>query len=147
MCNNIIGDNMEKEFLSVKNAIYDGMSIYSIIMGSEIVIDGYCLNYEDKKYLSLYLGMINTTKKFSEFLKEKGYNYDLDISYKVLDTNNYMNIYIRNFVDIFKQIPFDSLDEYIVYLLNKDIIKRINERKGYTFEEFSTKSNKLLIKQ
>lgn len=138
---------MEKEFLSVKNAVYEGMSIYSIIMCSEIVIDGYSLNYEDKKYLSLYLGMINTTNGFSNLLKEKGYNYDFNISYKVLDTNNYIQLYIRNFVDIFKQIPFESFNEYVEYLLDKDIIKRINEGKGYTFEEFSTKSNKLLIKQ
>ena len=102
---------MDEEFLNVEKSVYAGMSIYSIIKDNEIIIDGYSLNYEDKKYLSLYLGVINTTNWFSNFLKEKQYNYNLNISYKILDTNKYLDLYSNNFSNLFKQIPFNSFDD------------------------------------
>ena len=50
---------MNKNYEEVKKSIYAGMGIFSTIKDLILVIDGE-LSLDDKKYLSLYLGIINS---------------------------------------------------------------------------------------
>ena len=120
---------MEKE---IKNTIYTGISIFKIIKNSIVKIDKEIVSLEDKKYLSLYLGVINCDIK------------KCDIDYEPINKYLYDEIYNEYFKDILINLDLSSLDNYFNSLLETNIVKRFNKDYGLYQEN---ESNKKLIKQ
>ena len=120
---------MEKE---IKSTIYTGISIFKIIKNSIVKIDKNIVSLEDKKYLSLYLGVINCDIK------------KCDIDYEPINKYVYDEIYNEYFKDILVNLDLSSIDNYYNSLLNTDIVKSFNKDYGIVPK---LKSNKKLVKQ
>lgn len=133
---------MEKEILEVKQALYVGMSIYKELMNSIIEVNNKKLSLEDKKYLSLYLGLLNTENSISVKLKEPGFRVYKRIKYKQLTNEEYINIYKEYFVEIFNQIDFNSIMNCFEFLINNEVVQNINKAFRFDIDKLVNKSNK-----
>lgn len=138
---------MEKNYQEVKMSIYAGMSIFDTIKNCQIEIDGRNISLEDKKFLSLYLGIINTENEISKFMKLKKLNFNIKVNFNFLNTEKYLEIYNNYFIEILNNIRFESMEEYFNSLLDKEIIKAFNENNSYYLKNSSKTKNKKLIKQ
>lgn len=133
---------MIKEKEEVKNAIYAGMSIFNVLKNSILKIDEENVSLEDKKYISLYLGIINSENKISYEFNDLF--SELHMNYRLLDMSSYIELYIEDFVEIFENIDFNSIDNYFNYLLEKEIIRKVNLDNSLSEENIG---NKKLIKK
>lgn len=133
-----------KEDIELNNAIYMGMNIFDST--KEWFINAQKTEYRinDIKYLSLYLGILNTDNYISKKFKEL--NYDLSIKFNVtkIDKNKYLDIYDKVFFNILDISNINSFDEYVKFILNQDIIKRINQCANIDINELF--SSKKLVK-
>ena len=109
------------------------MSIYNAIENKKIIINNKIITNEDKKYISLYLGLLDITNICE----------DVEVIYEKLSKEEYLEVYKNNFVEIIKLINFDSLNEYLNYILSKDIINLFNEK----YELNVNKENKQLVRK
>ena len=137
---------MKENCDEVKKSLYAGMSIFNSIKDVNIFINNteICLN--DKKYLSLYLGIIYTNNVISKYLKEKGIRLKYDITLKKLNVQEYLNLYNLYFIDIFNEINFVSIEENFNNLLSKNIIDYFNKCNGHYVYKTVKDVNKQLIK-
>lgn len=133
---------MIKEIEEVKRAIYVGMSIFNVLKNSIVKINKEIVSLEDKKYISLYLGLINSENKISYEFNDLFSQYN--INYEILDMGSYMELYIEYFIKIFESIDFNSIDNYFYYLLGKEIVKKVNADNSLCEENIG---NKKLIKK
>lgn len=137
---------MKENLKEIKTFIYVGMSIFNEIKDVELMIDSNILSLKDKKYLSLYLGIINTKNKVSDYLKEKEVKFKFPKGIKYLSQEEYLYIYDMYFVDILKEISFNSVEENLNNLLSKKIIQDFNMCNGYYATKTINERNKQLIK-
>lgn len=137
---------MKGNYQEVKTSVYAGMSIFSLIKDTEISIGEGIMSLEDKKYLSLYLGLINTKNTISDYLKSKNVNISTFINYSFLNNEEYLKIYNTYFVDILDEINFESIESHFDYLLSKEVVKSFNRNYGYHIDKEVDNSNKQLIK-
>lgn len=115
----------------VKTTLYAGMSIFGLIKDVEISMKDKNISINDKKYLSLYLGVINTENRVSNYLKSNNIKIGTFINFKYLKQEEYLDIYNNYFVDILNEINFESIERNLEYLLSKDVIKDFNISNGY----------------
>lgn len=122
---------MKKQTEFIKRSIYEGMSIYGVLKPLDISIGEVSLSIEDKKHFCLYLGLNKLTEM------DQSFNLKLDCVPLSLDEK--LKMYEEDFIDIFRCINFDSLEGYLNYLYNIDVIKTIisSQKDG----------NKVLLKQ
>lgn len=139
---------MKDNYEEVKKAVYTGMATFNLIKDYDLKLYNKNLNLEDKKYLSLYLGIINTNNNFSLFLKENEIRFGINFkcSYKLLSTEDFLNLYNDYFVDVIKEINFNSIEENVNYLLSKKIIQDFNKCNGHNLNKIINDKNKQLIK-
>ncbi len=135
---------MKKETKDIKISIYLGMGIYKTIKNCRIKSDSYLLTPKDKKYLSLYLGLIKSKNKVSERLNTIKMENNIKVNATFLNQEEYIKIYMNEFSSIIDTIDFDSIENYLTFLANQDIVKVFNEQNGINL---SKKSNKQLIKK
>lgn len=131
----------------IKNSIYAGMSIYKKLEILRIRLKKDFLTQEEKKYLSLYLGILNTNNKMSNMLNPRKRILNIDVKFDKLDMDEYIQIYNNSFFNILLGVNFESLDEYTNYLLSKEIIKIFNEINNIQVEQLVETSNKQLVKK
>ena len=136
---------MENEVLEVKQALYAGMGIYKELMNSVIEVNSKKLSLEDKKYLSLYLGLLNTENSVSNKLKEPGFRVYKRVKFKPLTKEEYLNIYEQHFVEIFNQIDFNSITNYFYFLLDQDVVRNINRAFRFDTDNLVNNSNKQMV--
>lgn len=140
---------MKENYQEVKKTIYAAMSIYDLIKDVDISLENQIITSKDKKYLSLYLGIINTRNIVSDYLKSENINIGTFINFEYLKYNEYLEIYNKYFVEVFNEIDFISIESNFNFLLSKNVIKKFNETNGYSvdilFENISI-SNKEYIK-
>ena len=117
-----------KEISRVKKSIYCGMDIFNEIKKLDISIKGRQMDADDKKYFSLYLGFICN-------------NNNLRTNFRDFNVEDYMKIYLEDFVDILKEINFESSHDYLLYLLDKEVVKL------YLYKKNLDEGNKTLIKK
>lgn len=130
----------------VKTSVYAGMSIFNVLKDIEVNMGEEKVSLEDKKYLSLYLGLISTKNCISLFLKEKEINFKFKINYKFLKQDEYLEIYNNYFINIIDDINFNSIEEYLNYLLSKKIVQDFNRCNGRYADKTINDKNKNLIK-
>jgi len=137
---------MQNEILEVKQALYAGMSIYKDLINSSIEINGKKLSLEDKKYIGLYLGILNTKNSISLKLKEPGFTVYKRVRYKQLANEEYIKIYNEHFVEIFNQIDFNSILNCFEFLLNYDVVQNFNKAFRFDLTNIINKSNKTMVR-
>ena len=138
---------MKENCEEVKTSIYAGMSIFDTLKNCQIEIDGKNISLDDKKFLALYLGIINTENEISKFIKLKKINFNIKVNFNFLKTEKYLEIYNNYFVEILNYVNFESIEEYFYSLLDKEIIKNFNGNISYYLKNSSKTKNKKLIKQ
>jgi len=139
---------MEEKYEEVKMTIYEGMAIFNLIKDYDLSIDKENINLKNKKYLSLYLGIMSTKNKITEYLEKNKINFKTYFNFnkKILKIEDYIELYNNYFVEIFNEINFDSIYKYIKYLLGKKIVQDFNEANGYYIDKIFEQRNKQLIK-
>ena len=139
---------MEEKYEEVKMTIYEGMAIFNLIKDYDLSIDKENISLVDKKYLSLYLGIMSTKNKITEYLEKNKINFKTYFNFnkKILKIEDYIELYNNYFVEIFNEINFDSIYKYIKYLLGKKIVQDFNEANGYYIDKIFEQRNKQLIK-
>lgn len=135
---------MEKETKEIKTSIYLGMSIYRTMKDCRIKFDQYLLTMQDKKYLSLYLGLIKSKNRVSERFKTLTMENNITVNATFLNQDEYARIYMNDFADIVDKIDFESIDNYLEFLASKDIVRLFNQINGISLVK---ESNKQLIKK
>ena len=134
---------MEKETKEMKTSIYLGMSIYRTMKDCRIKFDQYLLTMQDKKYLSLYLGLIKSKNRVSERFKTLTMENNIMVNATFLNQDEYARIYMNDFADIVDKVDFESIDNYLEFLASKDIVRLFNQINGISLVK---ESNKQLIK-
>ena len=139
---------MKENCEEVKSSLYAGMAIFNLIKDYELSIDKDNISLEDKKYLSLYLGIINSKNRISSYLKAKEIRFRINFNCnpKLLKKEDYIELYDKYFIDIFKCISFNSIECNLDYLLNKKIIQEFNRCNGHIVDKTVNERNKKLIK-
>lgn len=139
---------MKENYEEVKQTLYAGMSIFNSIKDHTLIMGNEEITLEDKKYLSLYLGIINTKNKISLYLKEKEIKFKIDFkyNYKLLNQDEYLKVYNEYFVDELREISFSSIEENFDFLLSKKVVKEYNRSNGYYVDKTINDMNKQLIK-
>lgn len=135
---------MEKETKEMKTSIYLGMSIYRTMKDCRIKFDQYLLTMQDKKYLSLYLGLIKSKNRVSERFKTLTMENNIMVNVTFLNQDEYARIYMNDFADIVDKVDFESIDNYLEFLASKDIVRLFNQINGISLVK---ESNKQLIKK
>lgn len=135
---------MEKETKEIKTSIYLGMSIYRTMKDCRIKFDQYLLTMQDKKYLSLYLGLIKSKNRVSERFKTLTMENNIMVNATFLNQDEYARIYMNDFADIVDKVDFESIDNYLEFLASKDIVRLFNQINGISLVK---ESNKQLIKK
>ena len=138
---------MKKEILEVKEAIYTGMCIYDTFKSTIVEIEGKFVSLDDKKYLSLYLGILNTNNKVSNMIKDTELMLNTKVNFKRLDNEEYINIYKKYFKNILIDLSTNSIDEYFSSLLYKEIIIKLNREYNFSTDVFVNYENKQLVKK
>ena len=139
---------MKENFEEVKISVYAGMAIFNLIKDYDMSINREDISLEDKKYLSLYLGIINSKNRISLYLKENGIKFSINFNCnpELLKRDDYIQLYNKYFVDLFNEISFDSIECNLDYLLNKKIIQEFNRCNGHIVDKMVNERNKELIK-
>ena len=135
---------MEKETKEMKTSTYLGMSIYRTMKDCRIKFDQYLLTMQDKKYLSLYLGLIKSKNRVSERFKTLTMENNIMVNATFLNQDEYARIYMNDFADIVDKVDFESIDNYLEFLASKDIVRLFNQINGISLVK---ESNKQLIKK
>lgn len=134
---------MKENYREVKTTIYAGMSIFNLIKDIDITLENQIITLDDKKYLSLYLGIMNTNNVVSNYLRGKNIKIGTFINFKYLSHDQYLDIYNKYFTDIFNEIGFESINDNLEYLLNKKIIKMFNKSNNYHIDNLFEKENNI----
>lgn len=139
---------MRNDLSEIKNAVYEGVCIYNTLKNLILIIEGERVLQDDKKFLSLYLGLINLNNSISKKNSQNEINMELKINYEKLDKEAYYYLYNESFKNILSEVNFNSITEYLNSLLFKDVVIKFNREytkyiKGNNFN----KGNKLLVKK
>ena len=138
---------MKNEMLEIKNAIYTGMCIYNRLRKSIVEVEGKFVQLEDKRDLSLYLGIIHSENSISSLLNETQLKKNTMLDYKKLEEKTIFNICEEYFSNNLLNVEFETIEEYFNSLLNKEIIISLNRENNFDATEFINASNKQLIKK
>lgn len=138
---------MENERLEIENAIYTGICIYNRLSRTIVEIENSFVPLDDKRELSLYLGIIHTQNSFSSRLNETDLKKQTSITYKKLDSSTYFELYTLYFKDIISDYNLETMEEFVKCLLTKDIVKSLNREYNFNMHDFINIGNKQLVKK
>lgn len=133
---------MENNVQEVKEAIYAGMSIYNTLKNFSMESSGKEVSLEDKKYISLYLGILYSNNEIGRELHERKNIIYRKVKYNKLNKEELLQTYTEGFVDILTQVDFESIFNYFNFLLNNEHVSTIN--KSYRIEV--NQGNKRLVR-
>ena len=134
---------MENNIREVKDAIYTGMSVFATLKDFIIESNGQVVSLEDKKYISLYLGVLYSDNDISKTLVDKKNTIYKKVKYRNLSKEELLKTYEENFVDILTKIDFTSLSNYFYFLLENELVYSAN--KNYRIK--NNISNKVYAKK
>jgi len=134
---------MRENICDIEVLKYEGIKIFSEISKCRIKLNHYILNNEDKKYLSLYLGILSTKNEISHILKNNNCIFNIQVICGKISKQEYNQLLNNYFLDIISA-EFNSIDEYLYFLLDKEILKYFNKINNID-EKIFKKNNKKLI--
>lgn len=135
---------MQCDKKEIKEAIYAGVCFFDMLKGKIVRINKKIVSFEDKKYLSLYLGLLNSENEISDKFYDSFCS--LQISFNALDVNYYKELSNEYFTQLANEINCDTLNNYFMSLLEKEIIKKFNKINNININ-LKRESNKQLIKK
>lgn len=134
---------MKHEINVVDLSIVEGISIFNEVKKCKLEFNQYKLNINDKKYLSLYLGLINILSKMYIYFENINRKLNMQVNNKPINSKKYKEILCNYFSDVFEGVNFNTVEDYLNFLLDKDIVKIFN--KINNVDIYSSDSNKKLI--
>lgn len=127
MLNEKLGiSNISEELLV---AIYKSMEIYDTIKYTRLKINNKVINTNDKKYLSLLLGIYFKKNSVSKILNLLRYDYGIYVYTDRKKEEEYVDIYINNFKEIVEPMlneETNTIEEFMLKLIEVDFIKWIH---------------------
>ena len=118
---------MENNIKEVKEAIYTGMSVYGTLKNFIIESNGNIVSLEDKKYISLYLGILYSNNEIGKKFQTKDNTIYKKVKYNDLTSDELLKTYTDGFVDILTKIDFESINNYFNFLLTNELVSSINK--------------------
>lgn len=131
----------------INEVMYKTLEIYDKIKDIILLMNGQTINLNDKKILSLFLGIIHTNNSISSLFLENGYEYPINLTIPKLPINNYEYCYNENFKDIidgFGLVEKFDIKCLMIKILEFDFIRKFNECKGYFIEDIKNMLNNSL---
>lgn len=138
---------MENERLEIENAIYTGICIYNRLSRTIVEIENGFVPLDDKRELSLYLGIIHSQNSFSSRLNETDLKKHTSISYKKIDSNTYFELYTLYFQNIISNYNLETIEDFLNCLLTKEIVQSLNREYDFNIYDFINIGNKQLVKK
>jgi len=138
---------MESERLEIENAIYTGICIYNRLSRTIVEIENSFVSLDDKRELSLYLGILHSQNHISDKLIETNIKKHTLITYKKIDSNTYLELYNLYFKDMINNFNLETIEEFLKCLLTKDIVKSLNREYDFNMDDFINIGNKQLVKK
>lgn len=124
----------EKEFynnnLDVNAAFHKGMEVFFVIANAALKIDDKLLTVEDKKILSLLLGIEYTSNNVSKKLKNFFWSYRVLVYTPDLERDKCIEIYDKNFIELIENFGLQEnfcLEELMLKLLDLEFIISLHE--------------------
>lgn len=110
--------------------LHKSMEIYDTIKNTIIKLDDKMLSVDNKKFLSLLLGISTTKNQVGNILKIIKMDYNIKVLPAIKSENECANIYINNFC-LEKSLNSNStVEELMLYLLDNEFIEGIFISKG-----------------
>lgn len=138
---------MESERLEIENAIYTGICIYNRISRSIVEIENSFVPLNDKRELSLYLGILHSQNHISDKLVKTNIKKHTLITYKKIDSNTYLELYNLYFKHMINDFNLETIEDFLKWLLTKDIVKSLNREYDFNMYDFINIGNKQLVKK
>ena len=144
--------NCYNDDLEISCAINKAIEIFLIIKNTILKFNNHIVSFEDKKYLSLLLGIKYTNNSVSVILNRLHYDYGIEIHTQVINKDQEREVYNEHF----KNLVFDlssqqNIEELMFKLLNVPFVLKLHNYYGYPVNKLriaiKDKSNsKILIK-
>ena len=123
-----------KEMMKFNNeemsvVIYKSMEIYDTFKKSIIKVNSERLSIEDKKYLSLLLGILNTNNQVGNVMRLLKYDYGVSVLPNLKSYPECEKVYFDNFSDLFltNNINENSgVEDLMLFLLQNNFIQNLH---------------------
>ena len=140
---NCYNDNIE-----VSCVIHKALEIFFIIKNTILKFNDHIVSFEDKKYLSLLLGIKYTNNRVSDILSRFHYDYGIEINTQILEKAQEREVYNEYFKDLLNE---QSIEEIMFKLLDIPFILELHNYYGYPVNKLrmaikDEKESKILIK-
>ena len=140
---NCYNDNIE-----VSCAINKALEIFFIIKNTILKFNDHIVSFEDKKYLSLLLGIKYTSNSVSNILNRFHYDYGIEIHTQILEKAQEREVYNEYFKDLLNE---QGIEEIMFKLLDIPFILELHNYYGYPVNKLrmaikDEKESKILIK-
>ena len=117
----------------MQKVVHKSIEIYETIKTCIIKIDNKRLEIEDKKYLSLLLGISNTDNEVGKVLKMLKWEYGISVFPTLKSSEQCDEIFKEDFSEIFNQnniIEDFTVSQLMLILLQKKVIQNIHHSLG-----------------
>lgn len=137
----------------VNAVIHKGMEIFAVIKNTILKMNNEILSMEDKKALSLLLGIEYTENTVSKKLKQVFYIYGITVYTMVYDRKECIELYEEYFKSLIDGFELDSdftVEQLMMKLLDISFISKLHEYNNYPINRLriilneSLKSKKLI---
>ena len=132
-----------KENLNFNNdemnvVVYKSIEIFDTIKNTIIKINSYKLNIEDKKFLSLLLGITETDNQIGNILKMLKYNCGISVLSNLKSNDECEKIYYDNFSELFESNNITDVADLMLFVLKNDFIKNLHYSTGISNKKIKT---------
>jgi len=113
-------------------AIHKAMEIFAILKDMILKLDEQIVSLEDKKYLSLFLGIRNTENRINNLLKLFYGDLELTIEITELEENQALHTYSQYFQELMPELLSESkFEAFMIKLLNIPFILKLHTYYDY----------------
>lgn len=144
---NYYNDNLE-----VSCAIQKSIEIFLMIKNTILKLNDHIVSFEDKKYLSLLLGIKYTNNGVSDILNRFRYYYGIQVHTQGIEKDRKREVYNEYFKDLlFDLSSLQSIEELMLKLLDVPFILELHNYSGYSTNKIKNvikdkNDSKILIK-
>lgn len=127
--------NIELQNISdnLSPAIYKSLEVFDTIKNTKLKIGNKTLSIEDKKLLSLFIGVYYTDNPVSKIIKLLRYNYGIEVYTTSKSEDCYKDIYEKNFSDLFSNIGINEQTntlEFALLLFDQEFMEYFHHSLG-----------------
>lgn len=130
--------NFYNNNLEVNNAIHKGMEVFLIIKDATLKMVGKTLSMDDKKLLSLLLGIEYTHSIVGKKLGRNVCNYGITVYTISKNRNECIEIYDQHFKNLIDSFSLDTcfnIEELMLALLDIPFVINLHEYNNYSVDK------------